>query len=1332
VLVSQNDTGGAKTTGPRRRRKTPAPVTAPSADRGDVARTRPVTKAAPPTITRPISAAPFTQQRQQATESVRATRRGLPAPPLAAPPIVRTGSQPSAGHDRPMTRAEVNAFMQSQSRLSQAARHQIVASVRATVGNARGQERVDRVTQLMDDIATDPRLAATRKAIRYYTALEAQTTRPQPSARAIPGRPDRVVHGPGGFGAINLTAASQAAAKAGEAVAPGIHSGSAPAQFVRNAFKDVGTIGSAPFVAGVQLAGIGKDIATGHPVKAAEKVGEFGKAIVEGTIHDWSDPAKYLQEHPVLFGLDVTGAGSAVGRTAGAVGRLAKIERASTIRPPLALGEDLAAGIVERRGSKDWIRREAQRYADSKHETLKDEHGNDVMVSQGGRMVPVLKPRETVIGSVRHPKVGAQGALANKRGDVAASRANAMERHARDEESGRRRVSGIRGRAARDIVAMVTRGVITSAPHMKTDLEGYAARVKANLSLHEQELAVGKTPSIYKHEGEVEAAKANVALVEKVLASPKAMAQAEKIVAEGERHGRALVGHDVEAANAGLFEGGAEQARRARLVETAVEHLGAKHGTDPRLDARILAAKSIERSLRARLNFGHAKTAAERKRLQAQIDTSIRLREGMAARNTERLRDAHGDPLDPHHIEAFLRSRGRDPESVGYLPPNVTRQAFHKQFRPDTRGTLDTAGHIRTGAQHRKGATETSADLIRAAGVRARVTITKAKNIDRLIGEHGMRHPAFAKARAGKALTRHERRVVQRGGYFTGPEAAEAVTRAAARGEKLVAVRAYPGRLDAATQRIIREDLQGPGAMDGLGERLLNDRFLTHDEIAKGTTRNVVLMNQHLVDRLQAHLKPSTSVGKFAQIANRAFRYAVLPQPRWVVGNFFEPMFVRMPGVGSGINVFGLGIDVVAANRAIKLMERHSNPEVRAAAAEIRAHQFGGLLFGNKGLTNRRTLEDFPALDAKAQKLYGQMVATLPATKQMAHLTGMLLGGGAKAILAPLKAIFAINRVGEAGLQRAAFGKAVRREAEEFTQSWFQTLHLGQAALEDVAKGLTNTATQQRFMAAQHELLGKYEGFSPTMRGIIQGPAPFLPWALSAARFVYLTMPLHRSAQTALLVRLNDVVAQDWKDLHQGVPPGMGLAIPTKDGGWRDIARFTPYGLTAPVANGDVRGLTSQFLPQISGVEAALQGKDPFGRDLQRSDHRPATGAEWGVAGNSALEAFVPYLSNIRRLQEHGETAFADSTAWHPRSKPGTSHGMSAARRVLDPFRPTYLSAGASTETVVPARGAKPAAQSPHEAYLARRAARLAHRSAQDAERQGYLERRAARLAKQR
>jgi hypothetical protein len=135
----------------------------------------------------------------------------------------------------------------------------------------------------------------------------------------------------------------------------------------------------------------------------------------------------------------------------------------------------------------------------------------------------------------------------------------------------------------------------------------------------------------------------------------------------------------------------------------------------------------------------------------------------------------------------------------------------------------------------------------------------------------------------------------------------------------------------------------------------------------------------------------------------------------------------------------------------------------------------------------------------------------------MAEMTGDAAQGRRQGAPRAAETIFAINRAGEHGLQMAAFGKSVRREAQDFTRAWHKTLILSEKAMDDVAKGLVNTPTQQRFMAAQHELLGKYEGFSPALRAVIQGPAPFLPWALNAARFVFWTMPAHRSLQTALL-----------------------------------------------------------------------------------------------------------------------------------------------------------------------------------------------------------------------
>ena len=112
-------------------------------------------------------------------------------------------------------------------------------------------------------------------------------------------------------------------------------------------------------------------------------------------------------------------------------------------------------------------------------------------------------------------------------------------------------------------------------------------------------------------------------------------------------------------------------------------------------------------------------------------------------------------------------------------------------------------------------------------------------------------------------------------------------------------------------------------------------------------------------------------------------------------------------------------------------------------------------------------------------------------------------------------------------------------------------------------------------------------------------------------------------------------------------------------------------------------GITGTLLPQISGAQAALRGQDPFGRPLRlkpTEDNPEGTPSGWqkaGVALNAGLEASVPWLAMARRLQEGGGTPYGNSTVLSPKTKPDSSH-MSAVRRTLDPFRPTYVKPKAS------------------------------------------------------
>jgi hypothetical protein len=264
-------------------------------------------------------------------------------------------------------------------------------------------------------------------------------------------------------------------------------------------------------------------------------------------------------------------------------------------------------------------------------------------------------------------------------------------------------------------------------------------------------------------------------------------------------------------------------------------------------------------------------------------------------------------------------------------------------------------------------------------------------------------------------------------------------------------------------------------------------------------------------------------------------------------------------------------------------------------------------------------------------------------------------------------------------------GRSERRAAVEFFGSWQKAVRFGKEATEEALRGLTNTPRQHAFMREQHKLLGQYGGFNPRLRALVQGPMPFLPWALSAARFVYWTMPTQRTILTALLLKTNDVVADEWKREHAFLSPEqragtLGIDPVRKDRGITPLVRYGPYGLTGPVMAGDFGGLDYAF-PVVSGAAKALAGLDPFNKPLKAPptpDNPQGTVQGWNrvpVAANSLAEALLPYLAQARRLREHGETAYSTSNVFSPKTKPGTSHGRSAATRTLWPFNPTYLRA---------------------------------------------------------
>ena len=392
-------------------------------------------------------------------------------------------------------------------------------------------------------------------------------------------------------------------------------------------------------------------------------------------------------------------------------------------------------------------------------------------------------------------------------------------------------------------------------------------------------------------------------------------------------------------------------------------------------------------------------------------------------------------------------------------------------------------------------------------------------------------------------------------------------------------------------------------------------------------------------------------------------------------------MVVRLPLSGAGINIPGSAIDIAAAGKVVKDMAKSTDPAVRRTADIYMAMHEGGMLIGRRGASTFRTYKDLTGKPHQVLKV-GSALRHLPAVKQLGDLG-----------LSIPKGMFAINRVLEGSIQKIALGKSIRSDVQEFIGSWLKTLKLSQEAVKEVQKGMVNTATQHRFMEEQYKLLGQYAGFNPVMRKATQTLTPFIPWTLNALRFVYWTMPTEHTATLAALARASTSAQAEWQAEHAALPPGsLRYSVPSGElgalsggaGGWTDISKYTPYGATVPVAEGDPTGIISNIAPQFQGAGKALEGRDPFGRNLEvaRTANNPkgipTQAQRWGAAGNSLVGSLVFPWSLAQRIREGGGTPYANSNPFSPQTKPETKH-QSGLNRTLNPLRPIYVKKKAKT-----------------------------------------------------
>lgn len=1054
--------------------------------------------------------------------------------------------------------------------------------------------------------------------------------------------------------------------------------------------------------------------------------GMLGRLILHG---DPKGAAKAFSEHPLYSALEVTGAGQVVGRSAGAVGRSglaggAAKARTSQKREPLTVVPGTNQSVA-RRYSPNQIVKEAQL---ARERSLRN-RGLDPNATRGqarsyrmNREVDAFAGQAEGMrrrGRTEMGRAGAKMAPVRRGVEATTRRGKAAAAIDRGRSRGLENSSlpGRRGRAERGVTMAAAEGRLRGPKSFVADLKRerdrlqkvyvaerttMSAATRRDNTAQRRDLdrmlkVVAENPGKrdliarevfraadeYKaHQDRIEGELIREAGLDPVQADtarlrtygvsvmglrPSQTARAPEHLEE--RHAQA--GARERAAREQLSAAvkrergerdraarisGSNQAKRARDTREKgaqrAYYVGDKRFTDrgaadklakeKGAKVRVVATnvREADRSgRRAQAERRVARAVQKRKEAQAAYVAARKARAGSKpTRRVSGLEDADGNPVALAAIKEHIAKHGdREPAFVGHRRADRGAASHFVNWfgsRKDPGG-----GKRRTGEAARTGGYDASFNALTENLVRGQGVVDAIKAADQFAGQFGTKRPD------GKPFTWRE---------------AEAVkgNLAEATGLEWVPYRMAAARHDAATMQKILDE-QGsasiPGDLESLTVGRLQDA-LKPPPGGRQEARNVVLVPAQQMQRFTEHqTKGSNTAQKGMQVLSRQFRNTVLPfSVPWVFGNAGEgALRLAFHGV-TPVDVAYRGPRYM---RALRQMDEQT---WRKMDTNVR----GGLLFGSGDQLNiRRGSEDFKGSVAHVPAMGLTTAVRLPVFKEA-------IG----AVRGFTSMVQRANRGIERIYQTGVIGKAVRNDARDLTDSWLKASLLQEDIVKELARGHTGTDKMFQYARLSDHILGQYSRYGPGTRHFIQTYAPFLPWAINAARFSLWTLPAKHPVKAALLANVEMTLAQEIEEAKKRPPGPLRSAIRRKDGGLVNIARYSPFAL----ATEGPAIIDDQLLPQFKAF-GVMAGQAWTGRPLRDSDGKPiesGSGKAFALGLYSMLEATIPGLSVARRVQEKGQSAHDDSTVFAPKVKPRKPTDKGPANRILNPLRPTYLKGG--------------------------------------------------------
>lgn len=483
-------------------------------------------------------------------------------------------------------------------------------------------------------------------------------------------------------------------------------------------------------------------------------------------------------------------------------------------------------------------------------------------------------------------------------------------------------------------------------------------------------------------------------------------------------------------------------------------------------------------------------------------------------------------------------------------------------------------------------------------------------------------------------------------GKLTRKSAAKLVSELEARsGVKYVAVPDRPFAGDATLARTI-DDAGGPDSPNvaqAVSESLTR-AYEGHADV-KGTYS---IIPKAAADELKAQVTPAIRgpIATTLRGVSGGFRRAVLAtSPSWFSGNLIEGV---LRGAISGVRPG----DKQLFNRIVAEIAK-TNPRL---ADELRSRVAGGGHYQSADRADRAgILQQYEHTSVKpvAQALERFWEKSGPREaaglwKSWSHVVFNQLSGRM-----------------ESSIQSSMAGAALRHGQLIDTKTFHRVIKVNDKAVEQAAKGLTDTNEQAALGEEVARMYGRYDGFTADTRHAISTYTPFAAWLFNAANFVLNVLP--RDHPTAVLVATvqERATRQIREDAHlDDLPDWLKGSIPMSHGRKLRLIRYTPFGaFTDPL--GTVQGTV---LPQFSGPLAAMRGEDWKGKKLRDADGKPLGGGGLSLAAAQAfMESTVPLYGIIKRVSQKGPSALNPLQPIGPPAAKSGSTTPTTTDRTSDP-----------------------------------------------------------------